>query len=130
MAERLHTGTTSRVYLVDSEGNHQELSTGDDSRANESSGTSDTLSILGRLLGRRSLRASRPTRIAIDEDDDNEDEDEGGLGVFQYGFRGGRRTAEGLFPAAKTPNSAGVELERQGLFGRVSNNLPGPYSTG
>ena len=54
------------------------------------------------------------------EDDDAEDDDEeDAMGMFQYGFRGGRKTAEGLFPAATSPDEAGVELERKGLFGRV-----------
>lgn len=115
--------TTSRVYLVDSEGNHQELNTGEDSSAQGQarSNNTDTLSILGRLLGRGSLRAARTTaRLAEEDDEDDEEEEGGGLGMFQYGFRGGRKTADGLFPAATKPVEEGIELERKGLFGRVS----------
>lgn len=70
---------------------------------------------MSRLLGRGSLRASRPSRLVDDEDDEEEESS-----MFQYGFRGGRKTAEGLFPPASSPVEAGVELERKGLFGRVS----------
>jgi hypothetical protein len=49
------------------------------------------------------------------EDDDDDDED------FSYSYRGGRRTAEGLFPKVTEPVEAGVKLERSGLFGMVGN---------
>lgn len=106
---------------MDSEGNHQELNTGEDTTGTgrRSTSNSDTLSILGRLLGRRSLRPAGRTTSRIVDDDDEDDEDEEGIGMFQYGFRGGRKTADGLFPPASEPVEAGVELERKGLFGRV-----------
>jgi hypothetical protein len=103
---------------VDSEGHHQELNTGTQGDENTAGASSDTLSILSRLLGRRSLRATTGSRRVEVADDDDEEEE--GIGMFQYGFRGGRKTAQGLFPAATAPAEEGVELERKGLFGRVS----------
>ena len=72
-----------------------------------------TLSALRRVIGRG--RPARPVAQQDDADEDDDDDD----GLFRFGYRGGRRSAEGLFPIVTEPIQAGVDLERKGLFGRV-----------
>lgn len=118
------SASTSRIYIVDGQGRHQDIELGTED--NGPGISSDTLSILSRLLGRRSLRPAvanrRDMQVVSNMDDDDDDDEDNGIGMFQYGFRGGRRTAEGLFPRQITPMEAGVDLERRGLFGKVKDN--------
>lgn len=53
-------------------------------------------------------------RVANEDEDDDDDD------IMPYGYRSGRRTAEGIFPKVTDPIEAGVKLERSGLFGSVS----------
>ena len=80
---------------------------------------SSILATLRRIIGARTGRTAGAARVtAADDDDDDDDDDDGGS--FPYGFRGGRRSAEGMFPVVTEPIKEGLELERNGLFGRVS----------
>ena len=60
----------------------------------------------------------RASRAVVQQEEPEEEDDEDG--IFRFGYHGGKRSAEGLFPIVTEPIQAGVDLERKGLFGRVS----------
>ena len=110
------SASTNSVFYVDSNGARTEITEAVNRPPTEGGGGGGSiLDTLRRLMTQRSAAHGRAARIAAMEDDDDDDED------FSYSYRGGRRTAEGLFPKVTEPVEAGVKLERSGLFGMVGN---------
>lgn len=111
------------MYIVDSQGTRQNILSaafgGEDENAGGGTPTGGltagaTLAALRRMIT-RSRPAPRPV-VAEEVEDDDEEED---ARLFRFGYGGGRRSADGLFPKVTEPVQAGVDLERRGLFGTV-----------
>lgn len=112
------TTATRQILIVDGSGNATRLT------ASHLRGSTMTLRSIRAMLEQRFGRSAGGGDDDDDEEDDDDDgddsDDDGGIGAY---WGGGRRKKKVYYDIIEGPQDAGVNLERGGEFGMVSDNL-------